>query len=736
MAQADLLQAARDDAPAGDAGSTIGAAGDPLFVEGETCWKVARAGRVSFLIDAAAYFSAFKAAALRARRSIIVVGWDVDSRVRLEPDRDDVPAPDQLGDFLDHLVANRPGLHVHVLAWDFPIILAGDREMFTSYRMGLMTHRRLRYCLDAVHPVGACHHQKIVVIDDALAFIGGIDLGPRRWDTPEHRVDDERRTDASGRTYPPFHDVQVALDGDVAAALGGLARERWRRATGKKIATVTSGGDDLWPEGVGVDLRDVDIAIARTDPGIDGLSETREVEALHLAAIARAGRYVYIENQYLTAGRVAAALAERLEGDEGPEIVVVLPQENLDWLEQAAMSDRRARLIHGLRQADRHGRLRVLCPLNAGVPIHVHAKVMIADDRLVRVGSANLSNRSMGLDSECDVAFETDDRGAVRHLLARLVGEHTGRDAEEVGAALADTGSLIGAIEALGGNERSLEPIDIGDVQEPEDGADFVASSRSIVDPEAPAEAETLIGRLVRAVDWRVVARHLVFVGLGIGAIVALSLVWRVGPLPEWLDTEGLAAWWQTFGNTPMAAGITVATFVVGGFVMVPLTVLITTAAIAFGPVLGSAYAFAGALLAAAVDYGLGALLGQGWARRLLGPRWRRIGDALSGRGALAIALVRLVPVAPYFVVNFLAGAIRVRFLHFVLGTALGLAPGILALSMLGAQIGAVLRKPDWLNISVLVAITLVLILGLSLGVRWLHRRHGRRRRRLAAQRS
>ncbi len=733
MVQADLLQPGRED-PAVEAAGTQAA--DGLFVDGETCWRRERAPRVSFLIDAAAYFSAFKAAALRARRSIIIVGWDVDSRVRLEPDRDDVPAPDQLGDFLDHLVANRPGLHVHVLAWDFPVVFAGDRELFTSYRLGLMTHRRLRYCLDAVHPVGACHHQKIVVIDDALAFIGGIDFGPRRWDTPEHRVDDERRTDSAGRAYPPFHDMQVALDGAAAAALGSLARERWRRATGKKITTVTSGGEDLWPEGVGVDLRDVDVAIARTDPGIDGLMPTREVEALYLASIARAKHYIYIENQYLTAGRIAAALAERLESDEGPEIVVVLPQENLDWLEQAAMSDRRARLIYGLRQADRHGRLRVLCPLNSGVAIHVHAKVMISDDRLVRVGSANLSNRSMGLDSECDIAIETQDRGAVRHLLARLVGEHSGRGPDEAAAALAEKGSLIEAIDALRGMERALEPIDIGELQELEDGADFVASSQSIIDPEAPAEAETLIGRLVRSVDWRVVARHLTFVGLGIGAIVALALFWRVGPLPDWLDTESLANWWKTFGNTPMAAVITIGTFVVGSFVMVPLTVLITTAAIAFGPVLGSAYAFAGALLAAGVDYGLGALLGQGWARRLLGPRWRRIGDALSGRGALAIALVRLVPVAPYAVVNFLAGAIRVRFVHFVLGTALGLAPGILALSMLGAQIGAVLRKPDWLNISVLVAITLVLILGLSLGVRWLHRRHGRRRRRLAAQRS
>lgn len=733
MAQTELLQ----HVPSDDAEASAVSDPERTFVPGKTCWRLVRAHRVSFLIDAAAYFSTFKAAALRARRSIIIVGWDVDSRVRLEPDRDDVPAPDQLGEFLDHLVANRPGLHVHVLAWDFPIVFAGDRELLTSYRLGLMTHRRLRYCLDSVHPVGACQHQKIVVIDDALAFVGGIDFASRRWDTSEHRPDNVHRIDPSGQRYPPFHDMQTMLAGEAASALGGLARERWFRATGKKIPSVTGSADDLWPEGVDVDLHEVDVAIARTDPGIDGLVVTREVEDLYLVSIAAAKRYIYIENQYLTAGRIAAALADVLDRDEGPEVVIVLPQENYDWLEQATMTTRRNSLIHALRQADRHGRLQVLCPLHGDVPIHVHAKIMISDDRLIRVGSSNLSNRSMGLDSECDVAIECEDEGPVRDLLVRLVGEHTGSGTDGAGAAIERTGSLIVALEALDGRERRLVPIDVGEAADVAEDASLVASSQSIVDPEAPAEAETLVGRLVRAVDWRVVARHLVFVGLGIGALVALALVWRVGPLPEWLDTESLADWWKTFGNTPTAALVAAATFVVGGFVMVPLTVLITTAAIAFGPVLGSAYAFGGAMLSAVIDYGLGVALGQGWARRLLGPRWRRIGDALSGRGALAIALVRMVPVAPYTVVNFLAGAVRVRLLDFTLGTALGLAPGILALSILGGQIGAVLRRPDWLNVGVLVAITLLLMLGLGLGVRWLHRRHGqRRRRRLAARRS
>lgn len=697
----------------------------PVAVEGKTCWRREPASRVAFLIDAAAYFSAFRAAAMRAKRSIVIIGWDIDSRVRLEPERDDLPAPDRLGDFLDHLVANRPGLHVHILAWDFPLVYAGDRELFTGYRVGWMSNRRLRYCLDSVHPIGASHHQKIVVIDDSLAFVGGIDFASRRWDTPRHAVDDPRRVDTSGKRYPPFHDFQVAIEGQAAAAIGELARERWLRATGKKITQIKS-AESPWPEGIAADLSDVEVAVARTDPGVDGAEPIREVEALHIAAIAAAQRYIYIENQYLTAGRLGEAIADSLRNQDGPEIVVVLPQESWDWLEQASMDVRRAALIEQLRQADAHDRFRVYCPLSSGVSIHVHAKVMIFDDRFVRIGSANLNNRSMGLDTECDIAIEAQDQPAIADLLNCLVGEHLGRSAEEVDAVIEEDGSLIVAIERLRGGERTLEPIDISGVA---DAGGIATTARPVLDPEQPAEAESIAGRLIRSVNWSVVVRRLAVVGVAVGLLVAIALAWRVGPLSRWMDADTLAAFWTNYGDTPMAGVVATATFVIGGLVLVPLTFMITAAAIAFGPILGTVYAFAGALLSALLVYGVGALLGQRGARRVLGRRWRRVGDALSGRGILAIALVRMVPVAPYSVVNFLAGALRIGFVDFALGTALGLAPGIIALAVLGGRIGAVLREPGVWNVSLLIATAVVLLIAMGMSVRWLHLRHGRRRR-------
>ncbi len=175
---------------------------------------------------------------------------------------------------------------------------------------------------------------------------------------------------------------------------------------------------------------------------------------------------------------------------------------------------------------------------------------------------------------------------------------------------------------------------------------------------------------------------------------------------------------------------------VVATLALVPLTFMVAAAAVAFGPVLGSAYAMIGALLSAAIVYGAGALLGERWATKLFGRRWRRIGDTISGRGVLAVAMVRLVPVAPYSVVNFLAGALRVRFIDFILGTALGLTPGIIALSLFGAQLGSVLREPDWLNVSLLIVFSLAILVGIGFGIRWLRRSHDRRRRSSRLRRS
>src|SRR5262249_38620021 len=160
------------------------------------------------------YFAALADAIERAEHSIIMLGWDFHSRVRLRRGGDDDGAGSELLALLERRVRRRRGLRVYILAWNFPMIYALEREWHARLRFGTRSHRRISFRLDSAHPLGASQHQKLVVVDDALAFSGGLDVTACRWDTREHLATDPRRCDPSFADYGGFHDVQIAVDGD------------------------------------------------------------------------------------------------------------------------------------------------------------------------------------------------------------------------------------------------------------------------------------------------------------------------------------------------------------------------------------------------------------------------------------------------------------------------------------------------------------------------------------------
>src|SRR5262245_17230333 len=209
---------------------------------GHNCWRVGRASRVAFLIDGENYYRALADSFARAERSIAIVGWDVNSRAWLTEEAGAQCVPREVSPMLDALAKRRRGLHVWVLEWDFPMLYALDRELLPLVQFGWKTHRRVHFRLDSSHPLAGSHHQKLVIIDDKVAFMGGMDVTHGRWDTREHRSDDPRRTDPWGRAYPPYHDVMLVCDGAAATALAELARERWKRAGGRLRRPVQTGG--------------------------------------------------------------------------------------------------------------------------------------------------------------------------------------------------------------------------------------------------------------------------------------------------------------------------------------------------------------------------------------------------------------------------------------------------------------------------------------------------------------
>jgi phosphatidylserine/phosphatidylglycerophosphate/cardiolipin synthase-like enzyme len=435
---------------------------DRLLIPGETCWRVERADRFSHVIDAADYFKHVKSAMLRARHRIMLIAWDLDARMTFERGGKVLPGPNQLGPFLYWILWKRPELEVYLLRSNLRLLPAFDGLWYGLTPVTVVnqiTNRRMHFAVDGAHPVGSVHHQKITVIDDAVAFCGGMDLTLERWDTRAHE-DDDRRRRAFGRSYGPRHDVMAVVDGGAADALAEQAMQRWTTATGRPLEPVAA-KHSTWPSRLKPDLRDVDVGIARTLPELDGRAEVREVEALNLAAIAAARHTIYLENQYLAASRLVDALAARLRESDGPEIVIVIPRRGNNRLERETMDGARHRLIQVLWAADEHHRLGVYWPVtDGGTPIYVHSKVLVVDDRLVRIGSSNVNNRSMGFDSECDVAIDAGSKTPIRRQITcvrnDLVSEHLGVSVDELDAEVRRSGSLLAAIEALRGEGKTL----------------------------------------------------------------------------------------------------------------------------------------------------------------------------------------------------------------------------------------------------------------------------------------
>ena len=709
-----------------------------LLAVGRNCWRIEHASRAGFLIDADAYFTAFVEAAQHARRSILIAGWDFHSRTRLLcADGEDCEL--ELGRFLNDLVRRHRELHVNILIWDYPMIFGLDREWAPLYGLSWKPHRRICFRYDNTHPTGGSHHQKIVVIDDAVAFSGGIDLTSRRWDTCEHAPQNQHRVMA-GTPYPPFHDIMMAVEGPAARSLGDLLRDRWHRATNETLDPPSTKtwtqkhifrragqhpAETAWPPSIEHPVRNVAVGISRTEPAVNNSGGVREVEALYLDMIAAAQHCIYIENQYFTADKVGDALAARLSEPDGPEVVVVLRELSHGWLEELTMQTLRTKLIQRLRAADVHDRFRVYYPLidglKSGTCIDVHSKLIIVDDDIVRIGSANLANRSMGLDTECDLTIEAlgreDLRSAIRSLRAQLLGEHLGFEPERVRQTIEGEGSLRAAIDKLEHNQRTLKPLaDLPQV------SPAMLSVVSVADPERPVGLSDLANLLSSDDETAEGPSSPAWGKIATFAVVCLALtaLWKLTPLATFLDGNHVTGWARRAGDEWWVPILTVLLYTPVAFTLFPRPLLTLFAVIAFGPFMGFVYAMLGIELSAWVSFVLGKKMNRNTVRRIAGTKLNGILQVLRRRGLLAMTALRLVPIAPFLVEGVVAGAARVKLSDFMIGTALGMLPGTLTSTVFGDQLQVWLEDPSRINYWLIGLVLTALGIATWLVRRWL----------------
>jgi uncharacterized membrane protein YdjX (TVP38/TMEM64 family) len=552
----------------------------------------------------------------------------------------------------------------------------------------------------------------------------------------------------------------MVLEGEAAAALGERVRDRWAHAGGERVpqaARQPCESSSAWPRHVQPDFENTCVGIMRTIAALDERDEDiREIERSTVAAIGSAERLVYIENQYITANSACEALAARMRAKPKLQAVVVTTHELGGWLEAEVMGIGRQRFMAAFDDAALKSRIQFVAPtshareaaddeaaaaiaVDGTLPIHVHSKVLIVDDAYLRVGSSNLNNRSMGFDTECDVAIEAQsaaERKAIASVRNRLIAEHWGSDEASVAKALASGEPLSGALASLppvpvfstahGARHARFKPWRraarapayrrVRPIEREQDlkGLDLVVQ---LGDPERVVSAEELVAQATGLRD----ARPLKWSVAVLGALVVIALL-LLGfsrldlTLGDVASRVGVAI--ESLAGSPWRVPLVLAIFVLASVVSVPILALIGATVVTLGPVLGFVCSAVGTLLAAGATFGVGRLIGRKPLKRWLGKKLDALEERIAKRGVIAIALIRKVPVAPFTFVNMGLGAVGIRFRDFMIGTALGMLPGIAAFAFVSETALAAWREPTPGNIA-LIAGAIALWLGVVFGIQW-----------------
>ncbi len=375
------------------------------------------------LIDGADALQAMAAGIAEARSHVHVTGWHITPTYAMTRGE----RPIVLKQVLAEVAARIP---VRVLIWaGVPVpVMQPWRGDVRKVRDELIAGNHIQCALDARERPMHCHHEKTIVIDDRIAFVGGIDLTnfhADRWDTQDHKP----------RGAAGWHDVAARLAGPAVQDVAENFAMRWRAITGEALPPVAT------PAPAG----DIEVQVVRTVP--NGTypqlprGDFRILES-YLRALRAAQRFIYLENQFLWSPEILAVLREKLAKPPTPDfrLVVVLPAKP-----DSGGDDTRGQL-GTLVQADGDGGRLLPCTLYAiggetDWPVYIHAKVGIVDDAWMTIGSANLNEHSLFNDTEMNLV--THDPRLVQQTRLRLWAEHLQRPASDV------AGDPTGVIDRL-----------------------------------------------------------------------------------------------------------------------------------------------------------------------------------------------------------------------------------------------------------------------------------------------
>jgi phosphatidylserine/phosphatidylglycerophosphate/cardiolipin synthase-like enzyme len=382
----------------------------PLWAAGDPPPRAGNALEV--LIDGAQALPRIAEALAGARSHVHIAGWHITPQFGLTRDAGAARLRDLLGELAERV-------EVRVLLWGgSPLrLFTPDRAAVRSVREELTRGSRVQCALDTHERPMHCHHEKLVIVDGHVAFVGGIDLtslGGDRFDSSDHEM----------HSRLGWHDAATRVSGPAVADVTAHFAARWRATTGESVRATPP------PPTAG----DVELQVVRTVPEkvYDAFprGDFRILES-YTRALRAARELIYLESQFLWSAQIVEILAAKLRRPPSDRfrIVVLLPAKPNNGADST-----RGQLATLVRADDGAGRfLATTLSSRTGElsgPLYVHAKIGIVDDAWLTLGSANLNEHSFFNDTEMNVV--TCDRALARDTRLRLWSEHLERPIDDV----------------------------------------------------------------------------------------------------------------------------------------------------------------------------------------------------------------------------------------------------------------------------------------------------------------
>jgi phosphatidylserine/phosphatidylglycerophosphate/cardiolipin synthase-like enzyme len=359
---------------------------------------------VDVLIDGAQALPAIAKELRKAQSHVHLAGWHFSADFALERENELVILRNLLAELAERV-------DVRVLAWaGAPLpLFRPSRHDVRKMRDELIAYTKIECALDAKERPLHCHHEKTVVIDDRIAFVGGIDLTSESGDRYDHNHHPSRASVG-------WHDACARIEGPAVGDVAEHFRMRWHEVTGKALAEVR-------PSPAAGKL---DVQVVRTVPErvYDAVPRGDfSILESYSRALKGAERFIYIENQFLWSPEIEAVLYDKITNPPHPDfrLLLLLPSKP-----NTGADDTRGVLGHLIEADDDAGRL-LACTLYARAghlhdPVYIHAKVAIVDDSWLTLGSANLNEHSLFNDTEMNIV--SHDPELARETRLRLWAEH------------------------------------------------------------------------------------------------------------------------------------------------------------------------------------------------------------------------------------------------------------------------------------------------------------------------